>query len=75
MSTEKLNGLVTGVVLTIVVIGLMVGSYKMGKQFIVDQCLEQRAFVYEHEAWGCIRLRKRVHDVESGSYNQPEIEL
>lgn len=35
-----------------------------GRAGIVRQCVEHRAFTYRDGAWGCVRLRKSVRQVE-----------
>lgn len=72
MSADRLRGLIAGAVIMAAFIVASIMAYGMGRASIVEQCLEYRAFTYAGGAWGCVRLRKGVRDVESDTIVKPK---
>lgn len=41
---------------------VFVSGYAIGRAGIAKDCEDFRAFTFSGEAWGCVRLKRRVHD-------------
>lgn len=67
MTKIFLLGMGTAFILT----GLYWLGYTMGRESIAHECEEFRAFRFDDDAWGCVRLKKR-RGVESDIVNRHE---
>lgn len=68
------KGVIGGAVGVIAGTACFLVGYGSGRSSIVEQCLEHRAFVYGDGAWGCMRLKKAVREVESETIVKPKDE-
>ncbi len=62
--SPRYQGMIVGMVIAMLLVLAFVIGYGTGRNEIIQQCIEHRAFTYGDGAWGCVRLRKGVRQIE-----------